>query len=1194
MKIFTLLSIFLCSFAFSISSHGQTAGLDQSVLLSARAYDSPPRITLKWWRTVECQGFTISRKKKRDANFQVIVPVLSDSILEWTDFSVEAGQEYEYKVFRYGSAAIWGGPKGWGYISSGVKVDPDPWKGNLLLLVDSTLVENPITKNAIWQWKQDVSGEGWEVFQLSVLPTETVVAVRQKLMALNKKIGFRSLFILGGVPIPYSGSISPDDHADHSGAWPTDNYYGDTASLSWPDQSINLSIAADPRNRNIPGDGKFDPSSAIVHLELGRVDMRKLTIFNLSEAQLIRRYLIKNHKFRTARIRIVDRAMHDDQATGLNFGATAWRGYSTLCRNWVAPISPYGPIGGGSFRTATGNHDYLWSGSWGPGSYQSVGNNYSQAFATDSFRTVFTAFIGSYSGDWDTPNNFLKSSLANKGPILTTCWSGRPFWYFHHMGMGECIGYAARLTTNNYGTYETGPYAGFVHIELLGDPTLKLHPMAKVNNIITQVQGNRVRVQWTALTGDTTDGYHVFKKHPIWKRYYKISKTMVTGTQFIDTCLLAGQNYYMVRPVRMERSNTGTYYNYGTGTIDTVFLSIGNQAEASPTLRVLSIQNIPSCPSMVQVSAETTGTLGPHYFRWYLNDIFVDTSILPTKMVFFSQRNNTIQCELVRTGTCAFPETVWAKKLNVQLPLPLDPVVNLIPRGEVCKFQSSQFKANVINYSSSNFSYQWYKNNQLLPGEVASILQLTLDSTSQLKVKVRSIALCGHIDSTESNLSAVPLDTIRPTLSTELVEADSCSLTPPWMQISVLSNINTFRSTWYRNGYVHFEDNVSSSGTTNIDDLLNGDIYQLRIIPRKNCTTIDTLFSSKYTSKVLPSGDPIIVIDSAIQFACLDQPFQVRAIGEFWGTKPWFQWFKNGILLPSDTNSQVTLSSIQQVDSLKVRVVSNHYCRIESWNEDTTISLGRSFPIKPVVVPNVQLFSDQPSNGVCEGKPIRFTVQAGNKGNAPTYFWSLNDSLIATTVDSFLVSNNVNNSDSLFVTLFSAADCAVPATVQSQIIRPLILPLPIINVLLQQNEFSVLNQPGTSYQWLRNGIPIAGAFDSSFLATDSGFYSVIFTNSFACSDTSTAVYYSLTSVPQIDFGHELILIPNPASDLIFVRSQGARFSDFQLRDAQGKLLPVSPASANGAISISQLPNGFYTLSVQVDGIPQMKRFIKQR
>src|SRR5204863_9463126 len=116
---------------------------------------------------------------------------------------------------------------------------------------------------------------------------------------------------------------------------------------------------------------------------------------------------------------------------------------------------------------------------------------YFQATTTDlvaaDIKAVFTMLFGSYLGDWDTQDNFQRAVLATPTSGLVCCWSGSPHWFCHHMALGETIGFSTRLTQNNgpLGLYrnQTNTYAGLVHIALMGDPTLRMHPVVPAGSL---------------------------------------------------------------------------------------------------------------------------------------------------------------------------------------------------------------------------------------------------------------------------------------------------------------------------------------------------------------------------------------------------------------------------------------------------------------------------------------------------------------------------------------------------------------------------------------------------------------------------------------------------------------------------------------------------------------------------------------
>jgi len=180
-----------------------------------------------------------------------------------------------------------------------------------------------------------------------------------------------TVFLLGHVPVPYAGDIYPDGHPDHEGAWPCDGYYGDLQG-GWADTAVNASVASDPRNRNVPGDGKFDPASpnnyyfpARIQLQVGRVDLANLPGFALTEGELLRQYLNKDHNFRHKRITAPPRGLIDDNfgvGVGEAFAVDGWRNFSAFfgaaniytSSTWVATLA---------------NQSYLWGYGCGPATY---------------------------------------------------------------------------------------------------------------------------------------------------------------------------------------------------------------------------------------------------------------------------------------------------------------------------------------------------------------------------------------------------------------------------------------------------------------------------------------------------------------------------------------------------------------------------------------------------------------------------------------------------------------------------------------------------------------------------------------------------------------------------------------------------------------------------------------------------------
>lgn len=573
-----------------------------SVQVSAEVQVSPPLIQLSWPGDTDGTNYVLSRKIKDAASWSFLA-TLSGTSTNYTDAGVSVGSAFEYKIIKNTSA----GYTGYGYIFAGINVPMLDSRGKLILIVENTYSGDLVVELAHLQ--QDLTGDGWIVIRHDVNRTNSVESVKNLIKADydSDPNNTTAVFLFGRVPVPYSGDIFPDGHIAHRGAWPADLYYGDMNG-NWTDNSVTSTNAELSRNWNVPGDGKFDQSSppADVKLQVGRVDLSNMTCYSiisppLYEKDLLRQYLNKDHNFRHRSITVERRGFLTDNFSSTDYDPVAgsgWRNFSAFFGSTNITESGYG-----TFFPVLATQSYLWSFGSGGGQYYTCnGVGSSDDFATNDAKVVFTMLMGSKFGDWDNESNILRAPLGSKTYTLTCSYSGAPQWLYHHMALGETIGYSTKLTQNNVsnGLYVATQGTRQVHIALMGDPSLRLHPVIPPSNLVATGMNN-VTLNWTASNDSNLQGYHIYRSTSEAGPFTRLTSSPVAANSFVDSPP-SGAYTYMVRAIKLEQSGSGTYFNPSQG----IFTTTTVLSASPPVLSAITFTNN-------QFRFTLNGTVGTNY-----------------------------------------------------------------------------------------------------------------------------------------------------------------------------------------------------------------------------------------------------------------------------------------------------------------------------------------------------------------------------------------------------------------------------------------------------------------------------------------------------------------------------------------------------------------------------------------------------
>src|SRR5262249_49198047 len=397
-------------------------------------------------------NFTIYRKSRDATNWGSPIAITPGTTLEFIDTNITLGSTYEYQIVKH--AAL--GYRGYGYIYSGVQAPLIENRGKLLLILSSDITNSLAAELARLQ--SDLIGDGWDVLRREISSSDTPANVRNIITNefYHDPANVNCVFLLGHVPILQSGTnLNYDAHLARG--MPADSFYAEMQADWPPNQSVSPAF--------LPSD---------VQLMIGRVDL-----FNMpgngaaspwpSETELLRRYLNKDHSWRHKLISVERQALVGNLRGDENGEATAASGY----RNFAPLVGLGNTFEANVEYTAPpeerwisylAKSNYLWAYGCGAGAPTSVSGlgthdgTYANVYSTDivgqDAKAVFVMLFGSWFGNWDYTDDIMRSVLATPTMGLAACMAGRPHWYFHHMGLGEPIGFSTRLSMNNDKLYQ--------------------------------------------------------------------------------------------------------------------------------------------------------------------------------------------------------------------------------------------------------------------------------------------------------------------------------------------------------------------------------------------------------------------------------------------------------------------------------------------------------------------------------------------------------------------------------------------------------------------------------------------------------------------------------------------------------------------------------------------------------------------
>ncbi len=479
------------------------------------------------------------------------------------------------------------------------------------------------------------------------------------------------------------------------------------------------------------------------------------------------------------------------------------------------------------------------------------------------------------------------------------------------------------------------------------------------------------------------------------------------------------------------------------------------------------------------------------------------------------------------------------------------PAPIITPAGKFIVCQGDTVTMNTA--ITATYSYQWYKNNVPLPNDTLAVYKAY--TSGRYNVFVKNRLGCGMLATEDTvSVNSAPVATI-----TNSGSLTACSYDLPTLYTSADASVNTIQ--WLKDGTVL----PSVTGNSYIPS--QSGMYHAKITNTINCSNE----SPDLNVTVFPQP-PVTATLSGNSNFCANDSVRINASSGAYT----YVWQRNGTTVSgaqsavfygkqagtyrviisdinqcSDTSSTVTLTAFSVPvatilasgnltfcagDSVTLNATSGtglsyewliNGTDINTMNSRTeTIRTSGSYAVRVYntigctdtsAAVNVHVYTVPPntitSSGALEfcdgGKVTLSAVQDA----AFVYQWRKNNVSISSGGNN--ASYTVTSSGNYTVAISINPTCASTSDAYTVTVKPLVKP-----VITVDNEF-ISTSAFLSYQWYKNGAPIAGAVNQIYKVTDNGQYSIQVTDASECSTQADPVIVCIP-VPYIQANGNLL------------------------------------------------------------------------
>jgi len=328
-------------------------------------------------------------------------------------------------------------------------------------------------------------------------------------------------------------------------------------------------------------------------------------------------------------------------------------------------------------------------------------------------------------------------------------------------------------------------------------------------------------------------------------------------------------------------------------------------------------------------------------------------------------------------------------------------------------------------------------------------------------------------------------------------------------------------------------------------------------------------------------GSDTIVLGSLITISTLPSVSLSQSNDTLYATgAPDYQWYNAGILIGGAT------------DNFYVPLAEGYYSVVITDSAGCTAADTIFFSFAP------QANFSVPDPIICEKFCLDFTDQSGN--NPTAWQWTFGGGVPATSTSQNPTNICYNTPGSYDVTLIASNASGSDTLVLQNYVT--VFPTPPFPSITQVG-YTLTSTSATTYQWQLNSIDIPGATNQSYTVLQSGFYTVLISDSNGCVN-SASIKVTISGIDEVSDAN-VSIYPNPSSGSFIVEFSGGIMAGEVSIDVMNMLgqkvfssqrsrpIGTSP-DYKKEIDVSSITPGVYFLEINSNDFSVMRKIVIER